>query len=190
MPNYESFIKGRLQVKDIIRNSNKLLSMDEAIEFVRTAQGMEKSVILVQGTWDLTHAGHVQHIREATKHADIVLLRLASAKYARTYKSEERPIENYRDMVVGEFENVDAVLVDQTAINPEDIAENAKFLAKLKPDMLALETEDDKFHLKIGAVTYANSFLGASIKPIIMTLKHFNFTTKIINKIQSRTRRV
>lgn len=32
----------------------------------------------------LTHAGHVQHIREAKKHADLILLRLASAENAHT----------------------------------------------------------------------------------------------------------
>lgn len=79
----ERLVTSRIESrKSLLPSSEKLLSRDQSCEFIRLAHEAGKSVILVQGTWDLTHAGHVQHIREAKKHADLVLLRLASAEYA------------------------------------------------------------------------------------------------------------
>lgn len=141
-------------------------------------------MILVEGTWDLTHAGHVQHIQEAKKHADLVLLRLASVEYTQRFKGVGRPIEAYRDMVVSEFENVDGVWVDDTVIPPDDIPANAEILAQLRMDGMTLETEDDKFSLKYQSVEYANHNLGANIKLVVMTLPYLNSTTSIIDKIR------
>lgn len=162
-----------------------MLSQDDAKEFVKAAHARGKTVILVEGTWDLTHAGHVQHIREAKKHADLVLLRLASAEYAVNYKGPYRPLELFRDMVVSEFEGVDAVFVDQTVISPDDIAENAHTLYQLGVDKIALEAEDDKFLQKMKSTDYVNRHLGAHIEPVVMILPHVNSTTAIVNKIRS-----
>lgn len=165
---------------------DKLLSFDQTRAFIQSAHDRGKSVILVEGTWDLTHAGHVQHIREAKKYSDLVVLRLASAEYAGNYKGLGRPIEIFRDMVVSEFEDVDAVFVDTTVIHPNDIAENAHILAQLKPDKFALELEDDKFIQKIQSTEYANRHLGCDIQPVILMLPNINSTTSIISKIKSQ----
>ncbi len=184
--NAERLVRARIGVKEAGSDtSTKLLSRDQAIAFVTAAHELGKTVILVQGTWDLTHAGHVQHIREAKKHADLVMLRLASAEYAVNYKGPSRPIELFRDLVVSEFEDVDAVFVDDTVIAPDNIAENAHILSQLKPDKIAVEVEDDKFTVKLKSTDYANRHLGASILPVVMVLPHVNSTTAIVNKIRS-----
>lgn len=184
--NAERFVRSRMQVKEAgVTPAEKLLSRADAVAFVDAAHAMGKSVVLVQGTWDLTHAGHVQHIREAKKYADLVLLRLASAEYAVNYKGPSRPIELFRDMVVSEFENVDAVFVDDTVIAPDNIAENAHILSQLKPDKIAVEVEDDKFLVKMKSTDYANRHLGAHIEPVVMVLPHINSTTAIVEKIRS-----
>lgn len=184
----ERLVDTRIKVREAaISPIYKLLSLDESSEFIRLAHERGKSVILLEGTWDLTHPGHVQHVREAKKHADLVLLKLASAEYANKYKGADRPIEKFRDMVVSEFENVDAVYVEEKAIDPENNAENARVLMQLSPDHVALEIEDEHFFPKIKAIDYANRHLGGKIKPVVMVLPYIVSTTAIVNKIRSIT---
>lgn len=181
----ERLVTSRIESrKSLPPPSEKLLSRGQSCEFVRLAHEEGKSVILVQGTWDLTHAGHVQHIREAKKHADLVLLRLASAEYAVNYKGPSRPIEVFRDMVVSEFETVDAVFVDDTVISPDDIAGNAHILKQLGMDKVAIEAEDDKFLVKFQSTMYANRNLGAQIEPVVLSMPHLNSTTALVEKIR------
>ncbi len=180
----EKLVRQRLLIKEInFPREEKLLNFAGAQKFVQAAHALGKTVDLDEGTWDLTHAGHVQHIREAEKHADLVLLRLASAEYARLYKGIGRPVEIHRKMVVSEFEGVDAVWVDETAIPPDDIEENAKILAAIDPDVITLETTDEKLELKLKAADFAHYQLGSRIKPVVFDLQLLNTTTTIINKI-------
>jgi cytidyltransferase-like protein len=181
----ERLVQSRIQFREIpVSPIYKLLSLDESTDFVKNAHEQGKSVILLEGTWDLTHPGHVQHIREAKKHADLILLKLASAEYASKYKGPDRPIEKFRDMVVSEFENVDAVYVEEKAIPPDNLAENARVLVQLNPDKIALEIEDEHFFQKIRAIDYANRHLGAHIEPVVMVLPYIVSTTAIVNKIK------
>ena len=180
----EKLVELRLKIKESkFSNPEKLLNFSQTKRFVKIAHSLNKTVCLDEGTWDLTHAGHVQHIRETAKHSDLVLLRLASAKYAQMFKGNGRPIEIHRDMVVSEFESVDAVWIDETAVSPHDIKSNAKILATIDPNFLTLETEDDKFDLKLETINYAHDKLGSRIQPIIFTLPMLNSTTAIINRI-------
>lgn len=181
----EQLVAKRIQVREFAPQPwEKLLSHDQACKFVAVAHEMGKTVILLEGVWDLTHPGHVQHIREAKKHADLVLLKLASAEYAKLVKGPERPIEPFRDMMVSELENVDAVLVEESALSPESIAENARLLVQLRPDKVAMEIEDEQFIPKFKTVDYANRHLGATIESVVMVLPYMVSTTAIVNKIR------
>jgi cytidyltransferase-like protein len=181
----ERLLQNRIAMRDIAMHpSEKLLSHDQACDFVKKAHAVGKSVVLIEGVWDLTHPGHVQHIREAKKHADLVVLKLASAEYAKHYKGPSRPIETFRDMMVSEFENVDAVLVEKSVTPAESIAENARLLAQLRPDKVALEIEDEQFEMKFKTIDYANRHLGAEIEPVVMVLPYVISTTAIVNKIK------
>ncbi|HLD24934.1 MAG TPA: hypothetical protein VJB96_03355 [Patescibacteria group bacterium] len=184
----EMLIDSRLQVKkqrDRVDPKDKLKNLTQAKEFIETAHAMGATVVLVEGTWDLTHSGHTQHIREAAKYADLVLLRLASSEYARSYKGNNRPIEPFRTLVVNELEHVDAIYVDDTVIAPDRIVENAKILADLNPDVIALETEDDKLLLKLASTRYARGQLGSIIQPVVFTIDHYNSTSDIVKKIRT-----
>lgn len=182
----ERLVQNRIQFREIASHpSEKLLSHDQACQFINIAHEKGKSVVLVEGVWDLTHPGHVQHIREAKKHADLVLLKLASADYAKFYKGKDRPIETFRDMMVSELENVDAVLVEDSVVPAESIAENARLLVQLRPDKVALEIEDEQFQQKFKTIDYANRHLGARIDSVIMVLPYVMSTTAIVNKIRS-----
>ncbi|MBP9814311.1 adenylyltransferase/cytidyltransferase family protein [Candidatus Woesebacteria bacterium] len=182
----ERLLQARVKIREIAPHpSEKLLSHDQACAFINKAHEVGKSVVLIEGVWDLTHPGHVQHIREAKKHADLVVLKLASAEYAKHYKGADRPIETFRDMMVSELENVDAVLVEESLIPAESVAENARILMQLRPDKVAMEIEDEQFQQKFKTVDYANRHLGAHIEPVVMVLPYMISTTAIVNKIRN-----
>jgi len=180
----EDFVREKLLLKEIRSSGEqKLFNLSQTVEFVKCAHELGKTVVVTEGTWDLTHAGHVQNIRESGKHADLVVMRLASSEYAKTFKGPDRPIESYREIVVSEFEGVDAVVVDETAIDPTDIQANAAVLAQIDPDFIAIETEDEKFQLKLDTAKYAHDNLGSRIQAVVFTLPLLNSTTMIINRI-------
>lgn len=184
----EILLSSRLRVKherDTVPASEKLLTLEQTREFVDEAHNRGLTVILVEGAWDLTHSGHTQHIREAAKHADVIVMRLASTTYTTQYKGQHRPIEPFRKNVVNELEHVDAVFVDDTAIAPDNIVENAKILAAINPDRIALETEDDKLPLKLASTRYAKDQLGSMIQPVVFQLDVLNSTSRIVERIRS-----
>lgn len=181
----ERLVQSRISVREAaLHPSEKLLSHDQACAFVKAAHDKHKTVVMVEGVWDLTHPGHVQHIREAKKHGDLLLLKLASSEYAKYYKGEERPIEPFRDMMVSELENVDAVLVEESLVPASSAAENARLLMQLSPDKVAMEIEDEQFQTKYLTVDYANRHLGAHIEPVVMVLPYVVSTTAIVKKIR------
>lgn len=182
----ERLLQSRIKIREVAPHpSEKLLSHDQACAFINKAHELDKTVVLIEGVWDLTHPGHVQHIREAKKHADLVVLKLASAEYAKYYKGADRPIETFRDMMVSELENVDAVLVEDSLVPAESVAENARVLMQLRPDKVAMEIEDEQFQQKFKTVDYANRHLGAKIEPVVMVLPYMISTTAIVNRIRS-----
>lgn len=181
----EQLVQARIHIREIAPHpSQKLLSHDQACAFVSAAHEHGKTVVLVEGVWDLTHPGHVQHIREAKKHADLLVLKLASSDYAKFYKGNNRPIEPFRDMMVSELENVDAVLVEDSVIPSSSAAENARLLLQLNPDKVAMEIEDEQFQEKFKTVYYANQHLGAHIEPVVMLLPYVVSTSAIVKKIR------
>jgi pheromone shutdown protein TraB len=88
-------------------------------------------------------------------------------------------------MMVSELENVDAVLVEESLVPAESIAENARLLVQLRPDKVAMEIEDEQFQAKFKTVDYANRHLGAKIEPVVMVLPYMISTTAIINRIRN-----
>ncbi len=182
----ERLVERRIHMRDIAPHpSEKLLSHDQACAFIAASHDRGKTVVMIEGVWDLTHPGHVQHIREAKKHADLVLLKLASAEYAKQVKGPDRPIETFRDMMVSELENVDAVLVEESVVPPSSVAENARILVQLRPDKVAMEIEDEQFQQKYLTVDYANRHLGAKIEPVVMVLPYVVSTSAIVDKIRN-----
>jgi D-beta-D-heptose 7-phosphate kinase/D-beta-D-heptose 1-phosphate adenosyltransferase len=181
----ERLVQNRVRIHEVtLHPSEKLLSHDQACAFVSKAHELGKTVILVEGVWDLTHPGHVQHIREAKKHADLLVLKLASSDYAKYYKGNDRPIEPFRDMMVSELESVDAVLVEESVTPSSSSAENARLLVQLRPDKVAMEIEDEQFEEKFKTVDYANRHLGAHIEPVVMVLPYVVSTSAIVKKIR------
>lgn len=73
-----------------------------------------KNIVLCHGVFDVVHAGHIQHLREAKSYGDILVVTLTPDKYVR--KGPGRPIFNQqtRASVVEAIKYVDLVAVNNS----------------------------------------------------------------------------
>lgn len=88
------------------------------------------SIVTLNGSFDLLHAGHLHILSEAAKQGDILMILLNSDRSIKNYKSSQRPIIplKYRLDMIAALECVDYVS-SFDEVNPINI------LAKIKPDI-------------------------------------------------------
>ena len=108
----------------------KIISPDEISDLMLEEKKKGKSVVTLNGSFDLLHAGHLQIIFEAKEQADVLVIALNSDPSIQKYKSPLRPIIPlaYRMEMVAALEPVTYVTwFDET--DPREI------LKKIKPDV-------------------------------------------------------
>ncbi len=89
-----------------------------------------KTIVTMNGSFDLLHAGHVRCLKEAETQGDVLIVPLNSDKSVQSYKGRERPIVPQEDRaeMLAALSCVDyVVLFDDT--NPKAI------LAEIRPDV-------------------------------------------------------
>ena len=120
----------------------KLKTLDELEKIVETS---EKKVILCHGVFDLFHLGHLTHLKDAKKYADILIVTVTPDIYVN--KGPGRPVfsERQRAEIIASLE-----LVDYVGINEFPTAEET--ILKLKPDYFAKGAEFDNKSDLDGAV--------------------------------------
>lgn len=89
-----------------------------------------KSIVTLNGSFDLMHAGHLYILQEAAKQADILIVALNSDSSIQQYKGTDRPIITlrYRIELMAALECVDYVTWFEET-DPREI------LKKIKPDV-------------------------------------------------------
>ena len=108
----------------------KILSREEAAEFVKAAKSRRQLVGLASGVFDLIHVGHVRYLESARSRVDVLVVSLNSDKSTRSIKGPSRPIipETERSEMLAALECVDAVLI----FDEPDVRAT---LRALKPDV-------------------------------------------------------
>ncbi len=108
----------------------KIVDPTEIEEIVAKLRAESKTIVTLNGSFDLLHAGHLQIIHEAKKQGDVLLMALNTDASIQGYKSPNRPIIplQYRLEMISALEDVDYV----TSFSELDPRE---FLAKVKPDV-------------------------------------------------------
>ncbi len=100
--------------------------------FAEQARREHKTIVTLNGSFDLLHAGHLHIIYEASKQADLLIVALNSDASIQQYKSPDRPIIplQYRIELMTALRWVDAVtwFEETTPIH---------FLQSIKPDVHA-----------------------------------------------------
>ncbi len=92
---------------------SKILTVDEAVGKARDLRNKNKTLVTVNGSFDILHAGHIFLLSEAKKQGDFLFVGVNSDKSVREGKGESRPLVNESDRValVASLVYVDYVLI-------------------------------------------------------------------------------
>jgi len=111
---------------------NKLIEPDHLEEKVTEIRKSGHTIVTLNGSFDLMHAGHLHIIYEASKLADVLIVALNSDASIQKYKSPDRPIIPliYRLQMMAALSFVDYVTwFDET--------DPIRLLSVIKPDVHA-----------------------------------------------------
>ncbi len=114
----------------------KLVSRGEAVELIGGAQAQGRTVVFVNGCFDLLHVGHIRYLEAARELADLLILGLNSDQSVRQLKGPGRPImpELERAEILAALECVDGIVIfDDPTVDG--------LLLELRPDIHAKGTD-------------------------------------------------
>jgi len=106
-------------------NDSKIIAKEEFEKFREELRSSGKTVILCHGVYDLLHYGHIEHLQEAKKQGDILVVSVTAAKYVN--KGPGRPYFNdqQRMAFLASLEIVDYVMLSK-AITVHEIVKYVK----------------------------------------------------------------
>ena len=142
------------------QSQKKLLQPNELEKKLNKLKEEKKSIVTLNGSFDLLHAGHLQIIYEASLQADVLIVALNSDSSIKKYKGEKRPIIplNYRLQLVAALEFVDYVTwFDQT--------DPCQILSIIKP------------HVHVNGIEYSEKCIEAEI------VKKFGGKIHLVDKV-------
>lgn len=138
----------------------------------------KKKIVLVGGTFDLLHIGHVDFLEKSKKLGDILIVGITSDKEVKSRKDKIRPIlsQKQRAKIVSSLKSVDYVFISNKSAYSEGI------ISIINPDILvfSLEHNTKRHRIKYKDEIQKN-FPKIKVKFINSTPKIS--TTKIIKKI-------
>ena len=108
----------------------KLIDPIKLTQWSHSVKKKNKTIVSLNGSFDLMHAGHLYLIYEAKKQGDVLIVALNSDASIKKYKNKNRPILHlqYRLQMMAALEFVDFVTwFDET--DPIEV------LKKIKPDV-------------------------------------------------------
>lgn len=114
----------------------KLIERAEAARIIADAQAEEKTVVFVNGCFDLLHVGHIRYLQAARDLGDLLVLGLNSDASVRQLKGAARPImpELERAEILSALECVDYIVIfGDTTVD--------RMLLELRPDIHAKGTD-------------------------------------------------
>ena len=109
---------------------NKIKTPQEITQKIRSLKKQRKKTVILSGSFDIIHAGHLESLREAKSQGDILVVLLNSDKSIRSYKGSNRPINSQKERakILAAFEFVDYITIFDE-ITP------IKLIEKIKPDI-------------------------------------------------------
>jgi D-beta-D-heptose 7-phosphate kinase/D-beta-D-heptose 1-phosphate adenosyltransferase len=111
--------------------TEKVVTRDELVAWRREMAERKREVVFTNGCFDLVHRGHVDLLREARSHGDLLVVGLNDDASIRRLKGEGRPLVTAPDRaeVLAAFE-----MVDRVVVFPEDTP--GPLIDALVPDVL------------------------------------------------------
>lgn len=93
--------------------ADRLISLEEAVEWRKTLVDESKKLVVTNGCFDIMHRGHASYLEGARKHGDAMLILLNSDESVRALKGDSRPIVNEDDraFMLNSLRCVDRVVI-------------------------------------------------------------------------------
>lgn len=156
-----------------IAYQNKVIPPSELMDCIQRLRAQQQTIVTLNGSFDLLHAGHLQIIFEASTLGNILIVALNSDSSIKQYKSSKRPIIplEYRLQMMAALAFVDYVTWFEET-DPRHL------LSLIKPDIHVNGAEYGENCLEADVV---HSYGGKiHIVPLVAGLS----TSSIIRKIQ------
>ena len=111
-------------------SKDKILPLEDLLKKLQELRSKGKSVVTLNGSFDLLHAGHLEMLYQASLQGDILVVALNTDASIQGYKGPKRPIVPLegRAQMVAALEMVDFV----TSFSEAD---PKKLLSQIKPDV-------------------------------------------------------
>lgn len=135
-----------------------IISLDRIKKYPQSTSWHDRNVVLTHGCWDVMHPGHLEHLKQANKLADILVVGVTGDAYVN--KGPGRPVfnENERATILNSFREVDYVVIVNSssaiplieAVKPDyyvkgpDYQEGIDSAGNLERERLAVETYGGK----------------------------------------------
>jgi len=103
LENFES-LDDEIEILELTNNyayeDSKIIYDFEQLNVIKKELDKKKQrIVLTSGCFDILHVGHLEHLREAKKEGDILLVCLSNDEQIKKLKGKERPINNYEDRI-------------------------------------------------------------------------------------------
>jgi D-glycero-beta-D-manno-heptose 1-phosphate adenylyltransferase len=118
------------------RPADKIVSLEEAIDFARERQARGQTVVFCNGCFDILHAGHISYLNDARAEGDALIVGVNSDASERAIKGPDRPVMAgvERAELVAGMEAVDRVVI----FEEPDVE---RCLREIRPDVHAKGTD-------------------------------------------------
>jgi cytidyltransferase-like protein len=126
----------------------KIGSLDQIKARVKELKEQGKSIVYIEGVFDVCHLGHKRLIDFASEQGDVVVIGVASNEYAAT-KGPGKPAfdQNDRCEFLSAFEKAGLILKLENPADKPDSDEGSKYLTmvtdEIKPDIIVASTTTD-----------------------------------------------
>lgn len=167
--------------KELIPPERKILEYLEAIAKIRECRERGLKVILAQGAFDIVHIGHLDYLRSAKKHGDVLFVGVENDENIRSNKGEKRPANSLQERLdfLSEFQCVDFVFgfQDTPKYGEESFNTYVKRFSQLNPGSIAVSGWDPNLETKKLQVESAG---------VNLTIVNFNIrdsSTRLLNMI-------
>lgn len=135
------FILSR-QRKPLSSSTYRILTIKEASIITGDLKKIGKKVVLISGTFDLMHVGHLSVFAQARRYADILAVTTPTDEQIRLHKDPDRPITTLADRLkmLSHIESIDFVF-------PQNSWSMTEVLREIKPTVYAYIPWDNKDHM-------------------------------------------
>ncbi len=97
----------------ISKNENKIIPRNKIKQLTENIKKQGKTIVTINGTFDILHLGHESILKEAKKQGDILIVGVNSDSSVKQNKGPERPVNNQssRAKMIANFKEVDYVTI-------------------------------------------------------------------------------